>query len=100
MDVIVYGHAGKPLVCFPSYNGRVRDWEDRGMVDAVADFIEQGRLMMFAVDGIDWQSWTNPNAAPDERVRRHNGYHRYITEEVAPLTRQLSGRDHAWTTGC
>jgi esterase/lipase superfamily enzyme len=100
MDVIVYGHAGKPLICFPSYNGRVHDWEDRGMVDAVADLIENGRVIMFAVDGIDWQSWTNQNAAPNQRAQRHNDYHRYITEEVAPLTKDMSGRPTAWTTGC
>lgn len=100
MELIVYGHGGQPLVCFPSYNGRVRDWEGFGMVDAVADMIEAGRLLMVAVDGIDWQSWTNQGVPIEHRARRHNDYHRYITDEVAPFVNGVSGRQTAWTTGC
>ena len=100
MDLIVYGHSGQPLICFPSHNGRVRDWEGFGMVDCVADLIEAGRLMMIAVDGVDWQSWTNKVAPVEHRARRHNDYHRYITEEVAPLARVETGRDTSWVTGC
>lgn len=99
MDVIVYGHAGKPLVCFPSKDGRVRDWESFGMVDAVADLLEHGRLMLFAVDGIDWQSWTSGGAV-EWRARRHNDYHHYVTDEVMPFVRSESGHGGAWTTGC
>ena len=83
MDLVVYGHAGKPLVCFPSKEGRTRDWESFGMVDCVADMIEQGKLMMFALDSVDWQSWTNQSEA-ESRARRHNDYHRYVVEEVMP----------------
>ena len=100
MELIVYGHAGQPIVCFPSYNGRVRDWEGFGMVDCVADLLEAGRLMMVAVDSIDWQSWTNRDAPLDQRARRHNAYHHYITDEVVPFVRVESGRDASWTTGC
>jgi len=100
MDLIVYGHAGQPLICFPSQDGRVGDWEGFGMVDCVADLIEDGRLMMIAVDGIDWQSWTNKSAPVHERARRHNAYHHYICEEVVPFARAETGHDLAWGTGC
>jgi esterase/lipase superfamily enzyme len=100
MELIVYGHGGQPLLCFPSYNGRVRDWEGFGMVDAVGDLIEAGRLLMVAVDGIDWQSWTNQQVPIGHRARRHNDYHRYITDEVVPFINGESGRQTAWTTGC
>ena len=100
MDVIVYGHAGKPLVCFPSKDGRTRDWESFGMVGAVADMLEQGKLMMFAVDGIDWQSWTNAASWPGDKARRHGDYERYVVEELMPFVRGESGWDLAWTAGC
>ncbi len=76
MDLIVYGHGGQPLICFPSSNGRTRDWEGFGMVDCVADLIEAGRLLMVAVDGIDWQSWSNKDVSVEQRARRHNDYYR------------------------
>jgi esterase/lipase superfamily enzyme len=100
MDVITYGHAGQPLVCFPSQDGRVTDWESQGMVNCVADLIEAGRLLMIAVDGIDWQSWTNKAAPVDTRARRHNDYHRYITDEVVPFAREAGRRESVWATGC
>src|ERR1700724_1455228 len=33
--VIAYGHWGRPLLVFPSQEGRRTDFEDRGMLDAV-----------------------------------------------------------------
>lgn len=99
MDLIVYGHAGQPLLCFPSKDGRTRDWESFGMVDAVWELIEQGKLMMFALDGVDWQSWTSGGAV-EWKAKRHEAYSRYVTEEVVPLVRGESGRELAWTTGC
>ena len=70
------------------------------MVDCVADLIESGRLMMIAVDGIDWQSWTNKEAPVHERARRHNAYHHYVTDEVVPFARAETGHDLVWATGC
>ncbi len=100
MDVVVYGHSGQPLICLPSQDGRTQDWEGWGMVDCVADLIESGRLMMIAVDGVDWQSWTNKEAPVHERARRHSAYHHYVTEEVVPFARAETGRDLVWATGC
>ncbi len=100
MDVVVYGHGGQPLICFPSSNGRTRDWEGFGMVDCVADLIDAGRLLMVAVDGIDWQSWSNKGAPVEQRARRHNDYHRYITEEVVPFVSGEAGTATVWGTGC
>ena len=98
MELIVYGHAGQPLIAFPSKDGRARDWEDRGMVDAVWDLIDQGKLMLIAVDSVDWQSWTGSGAV-EWKAKRHGHYESYINEEVMPLVKQLSGREQAWTTG-
>jgi esterase/lipase superfamily enzyme len=100
MELIVYGHGGQPLICFPSSNGRTRDWEGFGMVDCVADLIESGRLLMVAVDGIDWQSWSNKSAPVEQRARRHNDYYRYITDEVVPFVRGEADRETVWGTGC
>jgi esterase/lipase superfamily enzyme len=100
MELILYGHAGMPLVAFPSQNGRASDWEGFGMVEATADLIEAGRLIVIAVDGIDWQSWTNASVPVGDRARRHDDYHRYIVDEVVPFARGESGSGSVWATGC
>ena len=36
MEVEVYGHAGRPVLAFPSQDGRVGDFAGFGMIDACA----------------------------------------------------------------
>jgi len=88
MELKVYGYYGKPVVVFPAQSGRFYDFENFGMVGAVADFIEGGKIKVFAVDGIDDQTWANWDAHPADRARRHQDYDRYIVEEVAPFIDQ------------
>lgn len=42
MELKVYGHAGKPVVVFPSSGGRFYEYEDFGMVGACRPFIDAG----------------------------------------------------------
>ncbi|HBG67427.1 MAG TPA: esterase, partial [Kandleria vitulina] len=35
MEFKVYGHAGRPILVFPSQDGRFYDFEDQGMVDTI-----------------------------------------------------------------
>jgi len=99
MSLKVHGHDGRPVVAFPSQEGRYWDFEDRGMVDACAGFIDRGRVRIVSVDGIDWQTWANWNAHPGDRARRHEDYDRYLANEVVPFVRDLTGRETAWATG-
>jgi esterase/lipase superfamily enzyme len=99
MALKVYGHTGRPVVAFPSLNGRYFDFEGGGMVDAVSGLIEAGRMRLVAVDGIDWQSWTNESVPPADRARRHEDYDRYVSAEVIPFVRRLTGVEQAWATG-
>ena len=100
MGLKVYGHDGRPIVAFPSLAGRYWDFESWGMVESVAGIIEAGRCRIFAVDSIDWQSWTNRDVPPGDRARRHEDYDRYLATELAPWVRDQTGWATAWTVGC
>jgi esterase/lipase superfamily enzyme len=91
MELKVYGYYGKPVVVFPAQAGRFYDFENFGMVEAIASFIEAGQIKLFAVDSVDGQSWANGSAHPADRARRHQDYDRYIVEEVAPFIRKHCG---------
>lgn len=93
MELKVYGYYGKPVVVFPAQAGRFYDFENFGMVDAIAAHIESGQVKLFCVDSIDAQSWVNWHAHPADRARRHQDYDRYITHEVAPFIRDHCGGD-------
>lgn len=101
MEMKVYGHAGKPIVVFPSMNGRFFEFEDFGMIGAISWYIENGKVQVFSVDSVDSQSWTNQNAHPAERGKRHEAYDKYICEEVIPFIHQKNeSLTPALTTGC
>ncbi len=99
MGLKVYGHAGRPVVAFPSQDGRYWDFEGWGMIDACAGLIEDGRMRIVAVDGIDWRSWADWGAHPADRARIHEDYDRYLAGELMPFVRELTGRETAWAVG-
>jgi esterase/lipase superfamily enzyme len=43
MELLVFGHAGTPVLVFPTSRGRFFEYSDRGMIDAVSDKINRGR---------------------------------------------------------
>jgi esterase/lipase superfamily enzyme len=88
MELKVYGYYGKPVMVFPAQSGRFYDFENFGMIRAIESFIEEGKVKVFTVDGIDDQSWANWDAHPADRAHRHLDYDRYITGEVAPFVDQ------------
>ena len=89
MELKVYGHGGKPVLVFPTFSGRFFDFEDRGMLETVATWIDSGRIILFAVDSIDAQSWLNEATPPAERNRRHDEFDRYVVSEVVPLAQSF-----------
>ena len=85
MSLKVYGSGGKPVIVFPTQEGRFFEFEDFGMVKVCAPLIESGKLQIYTVDGIDAQTWTHPSKTVSERVRRHEAYEAYLLKEVLPF---------------
>ncbi len=101
MELKSYGHAGKPLLVFPSGCGRFYEFEDFGMVKAVADFIESGKLRLYTVDSVDCESWLAHGKYPGDRGWRHDQYDQYIVGEAVMFIHEHSGwPDKLMTTGC
>ncbi len=44
IQVLAFGHYGAPVIAFPSGGGKFFDFEDNGMITAVAPLIESGRI--------------------------------------------------------
>jgi esterase/lipase superfamily enzyme len=100
MSIKVYGHWGRPVLAFPSQDGRYYDFEGFGMVAACAPLIEAGQVKIFTPDGIDFQSWTNRQLHPADRAHRHQDYDRHIVDEVVPFVQTHASSHTMWTTGC
>ena len=99
--VIRYGHWGRPVLVFPSERGRAWDFENNGMVGAVAGLIDAGRLKLYCVDSYDAASWSNHDIPLEERARRHGRYESWIVGDVAPwIYRDCGGPAEVITLGC
>ena len=95
MELKVYGRGGKPVLYIPCQNGRFFDFENFGMTDAWAPFIEAGQATVFSVDTVDAETWSNKSGDPYWRIRRHEAWIRYLTEEVVPYIRSYC-RGYGW----
>jgi esterase/lipase superfamily enzyme len=100
MELLVFGHSGVPIVVFPSSQGRFFEFEDRGLIGAVAHKIDVGEIQMFCLDSVDAESWYNRDVPPRWRIARHVQYENYIMEEVLPFIRLRNFDPHLVSVGC
>jgi len=87
MELLWFGHSGRPMIWFPTSQGRFYQNEDFGLIGAVGDSIESGRLQVCCVDSVDGESFYAKDRHPAERIQRHDQYDRYLYGEVAPFVR-------------
>ena len=53
METLIFGHAGTPLLVFPTSMGKFFEYEDRGMINVLAPRIDAGELQVFCPDAVD-----------------------------------------------
>jgi esterase/lipase superfamily enzyme len=100
MEVLVFGDAGIPVLVFPTSGGRFYEFEDHGMVAALAQKIESGLFQLFCVDSVDTESWYNRRLPPRLRVVRQVQYERYILDEVLTFIRTRNNHESLLAMGC
>jgi esterase/lipase superfamily enzyme len=99
--VLAYGHYGRPLLVFPSDAGRCSDYEDRGMIAAVSELVDAGRVKLYCVDSFDAHSWRNGSLSLEARARQHGLYEDWILNRVLPrIAEDSGGQTELMTTGC
>lgn len=100
MPLLAFGHAGPPVVVFPTSMGAFFEYEDRGMVGALADKIENGGLRLICVSTVDAESFYANGVHPRARIDRYLAWERYLLEDLVPFARQFSGWADLGVTGC
>jgi esterase/lipase superfamily enzyme len=100
MELLVFGHAGTPLIVFPTSMGRFFDYENRHMLEPVRAKYENGQLQAFCVDSVDAESWYNKAVHPAQRAARHVKYDQYVEREVVPFVHSRNASDRVGLTGC
>lgn len=100
MELLMFGHAGAKVLVFPTREGRFYDYENWGLVNALAPSIRAGNIRLFCVDGIDAESLYCRHAPAWARVSRHRHYEQYILHEVIPFMQSQNGVPFLVAHGC
>jgi esterase/lipase superfamily enzyme len=97
-----YGHWGAPVLVFPTAAGFAHEWEVQGMVDAIADLLEGGKLKLYCTESNVAEAWTRREEDPAWRIQRHQAFERYVMGELVPFVRRDCGsaRIRLATAGC
>lgn len=101
MHFNVYGHAGKPVIVFPSSGGNQNEYGNFGMIEACREFIDRGLIKFYTPDSYDSESWLALHKSGHDMALAHNAYDRYIVHELVPLIRHESSWNGTMiATGC
>lgn len=95
MPLVAYGHAGYPLLMFPTAAADYLEYERFLLVDAIKPFIESGKVRAYSINSVNRYSLLNDEAPPHVKAELLTRYDRYVTDEVLPLIRQDTGDDGA-----
>ncbi len=85
--VASYGHWGRPVLAFPAERGDAGEFERRGMVGAVGDLIEAGRVKLYCVDSFDSRVVVQPRHSARGAGTPPPGLRAWILDEVVPFIR-------------
>ena len=100
MELLVFGHAGRAVLLFPTRMARFFDYENWGIIDALHKRIAGGELQVFCVDSIDAESFYNQSISPADRIKRHLQYEQYILQEVIPFMQTKNTGNIFEAAGC
>ena len=98
-EMLVFGHAGYPVIAFPTSLGRYYQNKDFGLIASVAHLVDAGRVKIYCPDGIDAQSWYNKGIHPADRVRTHLAYENVILHDVVPHAQRDTSRHKVAVAG-
>lgn len=98
-----YGWYGLPVLAFPSAGGMAHEWEQNGMVEALAPWLGAGRLKLYCPESNVAEAWTRVADNPlDWRLARHAAYEAFVMETLVPAIRADCGgwQGPILTIGC
>lgn len=93
MDIVEYGHYGPVLLLLPTAAADYLEYERFQLIDAIAPYINAGKVKAYSVNSINNESWLNSNMEGRAKSIRHNEFNQYIYQEVLPFIRQRTSEE-------
>ena len=100
IEMLTFGFGGRPLVLFPTSQGRYYENKDFKLIESVQHYLEAGKIKIYCPDSIDALSWYNKDIHPEARVKNHIWYDQLLQQEIVPRALMETGYDKAIVAGC
>ncbi|NWF49205.1 MAG: esterase family protein [Ignavibacteriaceae bacterium] len=99
-SMLAFGHAGFPVIIFPTSGGRYYEAKDRGLIDSAKSLVEAGKIRIYCPDSINNLSWYNYSIHPADRVKTHIGYENLILNDLFNFINYETGYERMGVAGC
>jgi esterase/lipase superfamily enzyme len=93
MPIEIYGHFGFALLLLPTAAADYLEYERFGLIDAIGEFINSGKLKVFSINSINDESWMNKEMNGAYQAIRQNQFNEYVTTEVLPFIKEKTSSD-------
>ena len=93
MPIVSYGHYGFALLLIPTAAADYLEYERFQLIDALAPYINAGKLRVFSIDSMNNESWMNNEMEPAHKAIRHNQFNEYVFNEVVPFIRNNTSQE-------
>lgn len=96
-----FGEVGRPLVVFPSNAGVAHEWQQSGMIDALAPLLAERRIKVYCPETNVSRSFSGRGSV-DKRMAQHRAYERFVLDTLVPFIRRDCRSPEATmtATGC
>ncbi|MBC7448977.1 MAG: esterase family protein [Hymenobacteraceae bacterium] len=98
-EMLVFGHAGIPVIAYPTSMGRHYQNRDFGLIGAASWFVDNGLVKIYCPDSLDNEGWYNTQIHPADRIRVHQHYDHLIRHELVPRAQYETGHDRVAVAG-
>lgn len=93
MPLVAYGHAGQPLLMFPTAAADYLEYERFHLVEAIRPQIERGAIRAYSINSVNRYSLLNEQMPAHLKAQLLTQFDRYLVDEVLPLIRKDAGDD-------
>ena len=80
--IVRWGHYGQPVLIFPTAGGDAEEIERFKLVEALAPFLDGGRIKLYSCDNVAGRTWFSGGGSPRHCSRVQNLFDAFISDEL------------------
>lgn len=82
-----WGHAGQPVLVFPTAAGDAGEIDRFLMIRVLEPLLAAGRIKIYSCDSVAGEAWFGKEGSPEHRMWMTHQFHQYVKHEVVPAIR-------------